>query len=157
MDTSQIKLLKAEMKRQLERIDSVYETLEERAQHAAPEAPAHVESEAYQLHNLYSAIEDLLQMVAGAFENSITDLSSWHSQLIDRMTLDVEGMRPALLADDTARLLHELRAFRHFFRHAYVTPLEYDRVQKVLGYAHKVRPLLKRDVQAFLVALEAKD
>ncbi|MDX1688202.1 MAG: hypothetical protein R3248_09490 [Candidatus Promineifilaceae bacterium] len=143
------------MNRQLERIESVYVTLEERAQHAAPEAPAHVESEAYQLHNLYSAIEDLLQMVAAAFENSVTDLSRWHSQLIDRMTLDVEGMRPALLGEDTARLLHELRAFRHFFRHAYVTPLEYERVQSVLEYAYEVRPLLKRDVKSFLETLEA--
>ncbi len=93
--------------------------------------------------------------MAAAFENALTDLSRWHSQLIDRMTLDIEGMRPALLGEDTARLLHELRAFRHFFRHAYVTPLEYERVQSVLEYAYEVRPLLKRDVKSFLEALEA--
>lgn len=102
MDEVRLNLLRAELEHQLRQIEHVYLALEERAAQAAPGAIAYLESEAYQLHNFYSAVEDLLQLVAAAFENSIADLSRWHSQLIRRMTLEIEGVRPALLSEETA-------------------------------------------------------
>ena len=80
-----------------------------------PETYSLIESAAYQLHNLFNAIEDLLKIVANAFENSIADLSRKHTELLDRMTLDIKGIRPSLLSAECASYLHELRAFRHFF------------------------------------------
>ena len=63
-----------------------------------PETYALIESAAYQLHNLFNAIEDLLKIVANAFENSIADLSRWHTELLDRTTPDIKGIRPSLLS-----------------------------------------------------------
>src|SRR2546425_233012 len=65
------------------------------------------------IHNLFNAREDLLKIVANAFENSIADLSRWHTELLDRMTLDIKGIRPSLLSAESASYL-ELRALRHF-------------------------------------------
>ena len=119
-----------------------------------PETYALIESAAYQLHNLFNAIEDLLKIVANAFENSIADLSRRHTELLDRMTLDIKGIRPSLLSAECASYLHELRAFRHFFRHAYTVPIDYGRVQQQLANVQQIRPLLRRDVAMFLASLK---
>lgn len=153
MDPVKLKILEAEVKAQLASIRQVYAELEDRAGQMRPETPAPIESTAYQLHNLYSAVEDLFKVVAGAFENSVTDLSQWHTELLRRMTLEIPGVRPALLSQETADLLNELRAFRHFFRHAYGQSLDLARVEQNIRVARKVEPLLVHNVSQFLASL----
>ena len=74
---------------------------------------------AYKLHNLYSAYEDMFKLIARFFENQIQDIAGYHSGLINRMKIHIEGVRPKLLSDDSFKILDELRGFRHVFRHAY--------------------------------------
>ena len=88
--------------------------------------------------------------MANAFENSVTDLSRWHTELLRRMALDIQGIRPALLSTESTELLNELRAFRHLFRHAYGVRLDSSRVEQNLARARKLRSLLPRDVTHFL-------
>jgi hypothetical protein len=150
MDAVRLKLLQAELEAQLDEIEQVYVELEDRAAQMNPNAPGYIESTGYQLHNLYNAIEDLFKIVANAFENSVTDLSRWHTELLRRMALDIQGIRPALLSTESAELLNELRAFRHLFRHAYRVRLDSSRVEQNLARARKLRSLLPRDVTYFL-------
>lgn len=62
----------------------------------------------YTLHNLYNAFEGYFFRIAKFFENNISDLT-WHKGLLERMTLDIDGVRPALFgldfADQAARNL----------------------------------------------------
>lgn len=153
MDPVRLKVLEAEVKAQWSNIRQVYTDLEDRAGQMRPESPALIESTAYQLHNLYNAIEDLFKIIAGAFENSVTDLSQWHTELLRRMTLDISGVRPALLSQESADLLNELRAFRRFFRHVYSQSLDLARVEQNVRVARKAKPPLARDAAQFLAAL----
>lgn len=157
MDKLRLTLLLAELQEQQEKIDQVYLLVEARTADMRADSPADVESLAYQLHNLYNAVEYLMEIVAKAFENSVTDLSRWHSQLLDRMGLQIDGIRPALFSGEVIGLLHELRAFRHFFRHAYGIPLDYVRVEQVLLKARGLQPLLKRDIRAFVNTLKSEE
>jgi hypothetical protein len=86
------------------------------------------------------------------FENRVADRSQWHTELLRRMMLDISGVRPALLSAENADLLNELRAFRHFFRHAYGLRLDFSRVALNVAVARKVHPLLLRDITVFLNA-----
>jgi hypothetical protein len=157
MDAVSLNVLKAEIEAQLEKIDQVYRELDDRASQMQPDVPGLVESTAYQLHNLYNAIEDLFKIVANAFENSVTDRSRWHTELLRRMTLNIQGVRPALLTSETVELLDELRAFRHFFRHAYGVRLRSGRVEEDVAIARQLQPLLKCDVKQFLEQLGIDD
>lgn len=76
----------------------------------------------YTLHNLYTAFEAYFIRVAKFFENQLDD-TGWHKSLLDRMTLEVPGVRPALLRADTAEKLRELLQFRHVFRNLYKSRL----------------------------------
>lgn len=55
MDSVGLRTLEAEVKAQMANINQVYELLRQRTAEMSDEAPAYVESAAYQLHNLYSS------------------------------------------------------------------------------------------------------
>jgi hypothetical protein len=94
---------------------------------------------AYLLHNLYTALEGYFYRVAKHFENSLDD-SSWHRELIDRMRIDVPGIRPALITVDMVEPLDELRRFRHLFRNLYKSRLKTERVMEISG---TIAPLIQ--------------
>jgi len=152
VERERLSTLKAAIEAQLGEIDRVYERIEKRR---TGQGPAYIESLAYQLHNLYCAYEDLFKIVAEYFENQIEDETRWHQELLWRMTLSIEGVRPALLSRESFRLLDSLRAFRHFFRHAYTYELDPRKVRLVLEDALAVRKKVLDDVHRFLQALGA--
>jgi len=152
VEKERLSTLKAAIEAQLGEIDRVYERIEKRR---TGQGPAYIESLAYQLHNLYCAYEDLFKIVAEYFENQIEDETRWHQELLWRMTLSIEGVRPALLSRESFRLLDSLRAFRHFFRHAYTYELDPRKVRLVLEDALAVRKKVLDDVHRFLQALDA--
>ncbi|MFP4430993.1 MAG: hypothetical protein ACLFPV_07070 [Spirochaetaceae bacterium] len=85
---------------------------------------------AFLIHNLYTAFEGYFLRVAKHFENNL-DNASWHRELVDRMRIEVPGIRPALISPEFAEDLDELRRFRHRFRNTYKSRLRADRVREV--------------------------
>lgn len=150
MDKARLTLLGSDVKAQMDVIETIYDKLDIRTAELQPDDEIQLESAAYQLHNLYNAVEDLFQLVATHFENQIAGAGRWHTELLRRMNQDVEGVRPALLSNESYVLLNGLRSFRHFFRHAYAAPLEYAHLQINLDKARQLRPYLERDVVQFL-------
>jgi len=147
MDPEKLTLLKAEIQSQAAVIESIYAKLDERGR---GKTRAALESVGYQLHNLYCAFEDLFKMVAHAFENQIEDKSQYHMELLRRMSISIQGVRPALFSHESYLLLDNLRSFRHFFRHAYSYELDPRKVSIVMQDAGKLRSRYRKDIQAFL-------
>ncbi len=81
---------------------------------------------ALKTQQLYTAVEDLLKSIAVTFENNIDSAQSYHIELLNRMKLDIKNIRPAVISDDSFKILNKLRAFRHFVRHAYDYELDKD-------------------------------
>ena len=84
----------------------------------------------YTIHNIYNVMESYFLRVSKFFENELSP-ATWHRDLIDRMTLEIAGVRPRLLDRSLAADFHELRAFRHVFRNLYGSRLDPDRVRSV--------------------------
>jgi hypothetical protein len=91
---------------------------------------------AYTIANLYSLMENYFLRIAKCFENDV-DRSSWHRDLVRRMSLSVEGVRPALLSKQEAWVIDELRGFRHVFRHIYQAELDPEKLRLVEGRTPK--------------------
>ncbi|MGA1823111.1 MAG: hypothetical protein ACMUIP_00515 [bacterium] len=153
MERIEFNLLKAEIKAQIEEIKKLYKEIEDRKKHAM-ESRALLESLGYQLHNLYCAFEDLCKIVARHFENQIEDLARYHKELLRRLSLSIEGVRPALISEESYKELDELRAFRHFFRHAYSYELKYEKIISPLESANKLKNFYQRDIAQFLDTIE---
>ncbi|HNQ88057.1 MAG TPA: antitoxin [Verrucomicrobiota bacterium] len=82
----------------------------------------------YLLHNLYNALENSFEQISRTFENHVVDRGRWHRELLDKMFLTIPDVRPAVMPETTRAMLHDLRGFRHLFRHGYSFELDRDRV-----------------------------
>ena len=134
MEKKEIAIFLADFDRQVSQIEKTYEILNSRSQSLSTDAinPETVESIGYWLHNLFSSYEDLFKIVAAYWENNINKSESFHKSLIRRMVLNIDGVRPALLSEESFHHLDELRGFRHVFRHAYTYGLDDERVVYLL-------------------------
>jgi hypothetical protein len=150
METKDLAVFAADIAAQQQAIERVFAMLEQRAERLEPDYPERLESVAYQLHNFYGAIEELLKIVATYFENNVSETARWHSLLLLRMTQAVVGVRPAAISMESYTLLNALRAFRHFFRHAYGVPIDFAQLQSNLTKAQQLKPLLDKDLKRFL-------
>ena len=68
------------------------------------------------LENYYTCLETLFLRISQYFENSLLK-NKWHSDLLDKMILDIEGIRPPVVSSKTYKNLRELMRFRHFKRY----------------------------------------
>ena len=68
---------------------------------------------------------------------------------LKRMVFGIEGIRPALLSDDSFRVLDELRAFRHVFRHAYSHGLDQERIVVLVNKMKSSRSIIENDLASF--------
>lgn len=109
---------------------------------------------AYYLHNLYNAFENIFLNIATAFENSMDDVQRWHTQLLERMRLDVMPLRPHVIDDKAYDALDELRRFRHVFRHAYGLQLDAARLQLVVNKALVLKSIYADQLERFITFLE---
>lgn len=74
----------------------------------------------------------------------------YHAELLRRMSIFIRGVRPALLSDEAYKLLDNLRAFRHFFRHAYDHEIELRKIKIVLDDALRLKEIYPALVKNFL-------
>ena len=153
MERIEFNLLKAQIEAQVKEIKKIFREIEDRKKQAR-ESNAMLESLGYKLHNLYCAFEDLFKIVARYFENKVEDLARYHKELLHRLSLSIEGVRPALISVESRKELDELRAFRHFFRHAYSYELKYEKIITPLESANRLRGLYQQDIDLFLKTIE---
>ncbi len=81
------------------------------------------------LHDFYSGMERIFRRVADELNGGLPQSNSWHRQLLTDMTLEVPGLRPALIDASLAEELGELLRFRHVFRNSYGWNLRDDRMR----------------------------
>lgn len=154
MDPDRYVAFAAQVRAQLLEIAAIYDRIDEREQ--VP-GPAGLESLALQLHNLYSAVEGLFEIVADACENHVDADAGYHTSLLRRMSVAVPGIRPAIVSAETLPLLDNLRRFRHVVRHAYSAEIDGRQLRIVLEDARALRPLLWRDVEELLAELDPSE
>lgn len=90
------------------------------------------------VHAWYTALEAALERIARTLDGDVPEGDRWHRDLLSQATVEVPGVRPAVLPRELLPDLLALLAFRHFFRHVYAASfdpakvaLEVDRVQRL--------------------------
>lgn len=108
----------------------------------------------YTVHNLYNAFEGYFYRVAKFFENDVDQLT-WHKALLERMTLHIEGVRPALIDLAMSQRIEELLRFRHVFRNIYKSPLVPAKVEIANQAAHNLAADFKPKHELFVAFIDA--
>lgn len=149
-----IVILISEITEDFKRIERTFGKFEE-AYHSycSSKMYAHLVESGFYVNQLYSGCESIFKHIVKTFENSI-EQDFWHKSLLDRMKLDLESIRPALLSEDTYHCLNELRMFRHFFRNAYYVDLQENKFSIVAEATIRLNGLFKRDIDRFIAFLQ---
>lgn len=126
----------------------------------------------YYLHNLYCAFENIFKNIAQTFENQleffqflsvsydgtflfkrkvwIVDTTQWHAQLLKLMILEIRGIRPNIISQESYNCLDEFRRFRHLFRAAYDIELDWERMALVVKKALQLKQIYRKEISLFL-------
>lgn len=101
-------------------------------------SPGHLEACAYELARFYNVIERMFERICDEFENHFEKRGDFHEKLIQRLALDLEGIRPAFLPQNQVANVRELKGFRHVMRHAYDLTLRQDRLAELSRIAQRL-------------------
>jgi hypothetical protein len=108
------------------------------------------------LHDLYLGIERALLRIAREL-GGVPAGDSWHRDLLEDASLDVQGVRPAILQASTVTELRPLLSFRHRYRNLYFFDLEWQQVHARLERVAALGPAVERDLRAFIETLRHMD
>ncbi len=98
----------------------------------------------YTIQNIYNLFENYFLRISKFFENDF-DKTSWHRDLVNRMTIEIKDVRPKLFERSLANKINELRAFRHVFRYIYQSELD---IKKLMDLNLKVPGIIKEFKQS---------
>lgn len=145
-------ILERRLREDLNALDEIYEDLGDRVV-SPDETQEQLIVQAYRLHNIYNACENMFRNIATVFENQIDDKKGWHRELLERMKLDLLPLRPAVIDDAAYEKLDELLWFHHFFRTAYGVSLDPERFAIAQKKALALRKILPEQIEEFLTFL----
>ena len=108
------------------------------------------------LENYYTCLETIYLRISQSFENKL-DPARWHNDLLQKMTLEIEGVRTAAVSEETFSPLFELLKFRHFKRYYFELEYDWDRLDFLVTKLRQVHPLVTRDLERFVRFASALD
>jgi hypothetical protein len=115
--------------------------------------PGFAEACAYELARHYGVLEKAFERICLAFENHFEKRGDYHERLLQRVSIDLPGIRPVFLPREALGAVRELKGFRHVVRHAYDLTLRPDRLQELAGIAETVSRDFDAWVQTFVSAV----
>ncbi len=107
------------------------------------------------LHDLYVACENMFEIIGREIDEVLPSNPSWHRALLQQMTLDIPGVRPAVLRKETAASLDKYRSFRHVVRNVYGVNLDSDRLLELLKLLPGTLEDLRTDIHTFIDGLHS--
>lgn len=106
------------------------------------------------LHGFYAGTERLFELVADNIDRSRPTSPHWHRDLLEQMAVGAEGVRPALIQQETQNALREYLDFRHVIRNVYTFNLRPTRVAELVKGVQYAYVLVKKDLLAFAQYLD---
>lgn len=140
--------LRAEFETGLIIKDEVVPTIQATRQDIA--ATARSTLQASVIEGVYTGVEGVLKELLAIMDGGVFGASdNWHAQLLAQAAT-ASDLRPAIMTEDTYRLLNELRAFRHIERNVYRNALRPVDVSRNMERLRTVFPRLEAEIRQFM-------
>ncbi len=101
------------------------------------------------LNSFYNGVENIFKRVCVELGDPLPEGESWHKELLDGMA-QATSRRKAAISDALRGRLKEYMEFRHFFRHAYVFTLRWDRMKPLVLRCEETLRQLEIELDSFL-------
>jgi hypothetical protein len=100
------------------------------------------------LTNYYTCLETVFLRISKFFENSL-DKEQWHRSLLEKMTLEIEDVRPKVIGDHVFQGLLELLKFRHFARYYFELDYDWDKLRFLLKKFNAIHTEVRAELSDF--------
>ncbi len=114
----------------------------------------YLDSVALNLHSFYSGLERIFALVAETVDNDVPQGENWHQKLLHQMSLEVAGVRPAVISISVYDRLNDYRGFRHVVRNIYTYRFDSAKIEKLVAAVPGLFEEVKAEIQAFVNFLE---
>ena len=138
----------------LEQLVARANTALERAARQPQDQDYFLAAAALDLHGFYTGLERLFELIAEDVDRAHPGGSHWHRDLLAQMALEIERVRPGVLAPETSAALTDYLDFRHIVRNVYTFNLRPERVAELVRDLRPTFELVRRDLTAFARFLE---
>jgi hypothetical protein len=112
---------------------------------------------ALNLHSFYSGLEHIFEKIASLVDESVPAGSNWHQELIRQMSIEVSGVRPAVISAELRIALEEYRGFRHIVRNVYTYQLNPEKLERLISMLRETLLRTERELLAFAKFLESAE
>jgi hypothetical protein len=106
-------------------------------------------SVAFDLQGFYQGVERAFATIAKSIDRSMPTDEKWHKMLLEQMTNEVPGIRPAVISMDTKEALDSFRMFRHLAHNIYTFNLDPRRIKTLVEQMPGAVALVCRDLSVF--------
>lgn len=115
----------------------------------------HVDATALNLHGFYAGLERLFVIVAERVDESLPAGANWHQDLLQQVSAELPGVRPAVITRPLADDLERFRGFRHVVRNVYAYVLDPRRIGELMDALPATFAAARSQLADFADALEA--
>lgn len=116
----------------------------------------YLDSVALNIHNFYSGLERIFELIAENIDGIKPQGAQWHQDLLRQMSMEIPGVRPAVISLELRDALDEYRAFRHIVRNVYAYKLRIDRIKNLMERLEMTFNKLVEELEGFCSFLEKK-
>ena len=113
-----------------------------------------VDAAALNLHGFYAGLERVFVLVAERIDESVPAGAVWHQELLRQMAVDLPGIRPPVISEQSAAGLDRYRGFRHVVRNVYAYVLDPQRVAELVDGLPSLLARVRAELTAFADVLE---
>lgn len=135
VEASEVEDLAIEIEAELKKLERLAEDIaygRDELRRDPGRADIHYSNLALKLHNFYSGCERIFRIIASELNHALPSDYDWHKRLLQRMSLEMQGKRPAVISETLHRELGDFLAFRHVVRNIYGYELAPERVDRLL-------------------------
>jgi len=99
--------------------------------------------------DFYMGVEKIFEIIAEELNGGAPRGAEWHKRLLHTMTLDVKGVRPAVLSEELYEELLKFLGFRHVVRQAYGFQLDEKKLAELEKIFVKTWKKFSREIKQF--------
>jgi len=115
----------------------------------------YLDSVALNLHGFYSGLERIFEKIAASVDGSVPEGANWHQELLNQMSLEITGIRPAVISLDLKDKLEEYRGFRHVVRNVYTYHLSPEKIKPLVDKVQDIFKKSEKELSTFAKFLQS--
>jgi len=147
-------ILKTEIEKELRDLERLRDEMSEVLKHPDP---SFLETRAAGsiLHDFYSGIEKIFRRIAAKIDRDIPSDEDWHTELLIRMSMSIDNIRPPVISVELKEQLGEYLRFRHLFRNIYGFELKWERCKALGMMMTEILDAFTKETRKFLEFIDS--